>query len=84
MAKKHYIVCMRDDNMRLIGPFDTQDALSEWASYKENGSNPNNTSDDPRWQSIELDGDDRGWDMVRYPNCFGIPVFSPSDGPMPD
>src|ERR1700677_1814496 len=46
--KRHYIVCVRDDNLRLIGPFESRDDMGIWAAT-------NNPADDPRWQSIELD-----------------------------
>ncbi len=73
--KCHYIVCMRDDNLRLIGPFDNNAHLWEWVTA-------NNPKDDPRWQQVILDDDDAGWPMG--PGEFLIRVFAPSEGPMPD
>lgn len=85
--KRHYIVCVRDDNLRLIGPFESIDRLSDWATKPTD--NPlgslvaaNNPEDDPRWQSIELDDDDAGWPMG--PSEFLVRVFAPNGGPMPD
>lgn len=66
MALKHFIVCMRDTHMRLIGPFETQDAASEWActpgTYGDGANVPatNNPKDDPRWQTIEPAAGQRG------------------------
>ena len=75
--KRHYIVCMRDDNLRLIGPFESRDTLCAWASS-------NNPTDDPRWQSVELDGDESfGW-RHDDPAEFTLAVYRPTDCPMPD
>lgn len=78
MAKKLFIVCMRDEHMRLIGPFENADALRQYAAN-------NNPSDDPRWQSIELDTEDfcveqspGGVDVDYIVSCH-----SPDAGPMP-
>lgn len=77
MAKQHFIVCMRDTEMRLIGPFESADALRQYAAT-------NNPSDDPRWQGIQLDADDFGEEgpagRVHYLKVY---CYAPTSGPMP-
>jgi len=43
-----YVVCLRNHAFYLVGPFDSYDAMRDWADYEEQHG------DDPRWQSIEL------------------------------
>lgn len=46
---KHFVVVMRNEDMWLVGPFDSDKDAAAW------GRDPdNNPEDDPRWQTIEL------------------------------
>lgn len=46
---KHYIVVLRNEDGWVIGPFETQDAASEWAD-----KHWKSRSGDPRWQVVAL------------------------------
>lgn len=84
MVLKHFIVCMRDTHLRLIGPFDSSEALCDWActpgKYGQGATGPstNNPADDPRWQSIELEP------SKVFPSGYLVEVRAPKEGPMPD
>ena len=49
MQTKHYIVVMRDNDIWLVGPFDTQAATSDYGATADEQE-----WHDPRWQTIEL------------------------------
>lgn len=66
---KHYIVVMRDTNLWLVGPFQSQYEAGIWGLDQ-------NKDDDPRWQTIQLpvgDSSQAGWK---------IKVLAPMDGAM--
>lgn len=67
---------MRDEHIRLIGPFENAEALTQYAAN-------NNPSDDPRWQSISLDTDKGFLQDNAGPYAFMVKVFEPADGSMP-
>ena len=57
-----YLVVVRDYALCLIGPFPTADAAADWAEA---------SSDDPRWQCVELEDVSSG--------AFMVSVFAPQD-----
>lgn len=65
----HYVMVMRDDAYRLVGPFHSEAAAGAW------GDDPaNNPGDDPRWQVLRLD------DPIVAPRV----VFPRRAKPLPD
>jgi hypothetical protein len=83
-----YIVEMRDETIRLIGPFATTKALLSWAEPHYGQERPadyhapNNPSDDPRWQSVWLQQSPGRWIEWSDGQALPVELVAPDAGPM--